>query len=372
MYNIGTKIKDLRRGRGMTQEQLADFLQISFQAISKWERGESLPDLTMLAPLARLFNVTTDELLGLTNNVRDQRREELDFACEHGWKVMDGEDEFRLAQEAVKEYPGNLRYLKWLGNVHFRHAWSHEKNEDVHAEFAEGARCCEAVIEYTKDDDLRYGAIHTLVLIYQDWGKLDEARRCAEMLPEDEHNWSDWRREMIAELTPGEEGIRLMQNIVLDCMQKLENAVSYSMKWKGGVAGERLDDLSAAISKLIISDGNYLRFWWNLMCVHTDRAERFSIRGQHDDAMTELREALKCAVAYDDKLVYEPGVHRYTAPVIDRVTIDTKELHQNAVYRGVDSMKDQLTNTGFDPLRDREDFKALVDEINELVKRPVQ
>jgi len=60
---IGEKIKSLRKKRDITQEQLADYLNISFQSVSKWERGEAYPDITMLPKIALFFGVTTDELL---------------------------------------------------------------------------------------------------------------------------------------------------------------------------------------------------------------------------------------------------------------------------------------------------------------------
>ena len=61
---IGENIKRLRRSRGMTQEQLADILNISNAAVSKWERGDSFPDITLLFPIADYFGVSVDELMG--------------------------------------------------------------------------------------------------------------------------------------------------------------------------------------------------------------------------------------------------------------------------------------------------------------------
>ncbi len=61
---IGENIKRLRRSRGMTQEQLAEILNISNAAISKWERGDSFPDITMLFPIADYFGISVDQLMG--------------------------------------------------------------------------------------------------------------------------------------------------------------------------------------------------------------------------------------------------------------------------------------------------------------------
>jgi transcriptional regulator with XRE-family HTH domain len=66
MQNVGKRINQLRKAANMTQMELADRLQISFQAVSNWERGESMPDISKLPELAEILNTTVDELLGGT------------------------------------------------------------------------------------------------------------------------------------------------------------------------------------------------------------------------------------------------------------------------------------------------------------------
>jgi len=70
MINIGTKIAEMRKDRGMTQEELADNIGISAQTISKWENSVNMPDLTLIPLIADIFNVTIDELFGINNAVR--------------------------------------------------------------------------------------------------------------------------------------------------------------------------------------------------------------------------------------------------------------------------------------------------------------
>lgn len=60
--NIGGKIQALRKSRGITQMQLAAGLGVSFQAVSKWECGRSLPDIGLLPVIAECFSVSLDEL----------------------------------------------------------------------------------------------------------------------------------------------------------------------------------------------------------------------------------------------------------------------------------------------------------------------
>ena len=61
--NISDRIQSLRKARGITQEQLADAVGVSRQAVSKWEAEQSVPDLERVVAMAEYFDVTTDYLL---------------------------------------------------------------------------------------------------------------------------------------------------------------------------------------------------------------------------------------------------------------------------------------------------------------------
>lgn len=83
---IGEIIRHHRKAENMTQEELAEKLGITKAAVSKWETGESLPDITMLPPIAELFGITMDELLGPVRQnpppkIVNQYRAALDFSC---------------------------------------------------------------------------------------------------------------------------------------------------------------------------------------------------------------------------------------------------------------------------------------------------
>ena len=60
---FGEFILELRKEKGLTQKELAEKLYISDKAVSKWERGLSMPDIALLMPLSQIFSVTTTELL---------------------------------------------------------------------------------------------------------------------------------------------------------------------------------------------------------------------------------------------------------------------------------------------------------------------
>jgi len=67
---LGERISQLRRSKSMTQEQLGLFLNVTAQAVSKWEKGDSLPDISLITKLADVFECTTDYLLGRSSNLQ--------------------------------------------------------------------------------------------------------------------------------------------------------------------------------------------------------------------------------------------------------------------------------------------------------------
>lgn len=73
---IGAKLTELRRKKGLTQNQLAEMLGISAPAVSKWENNSSYPDITLLCPLARALDTNVDTLLQFEETLSNEEMEE--------------------------------------------------------------------------------------------------------------------------------------------------------------------------------------------------------------------------------------------------------------------------------------------------------
>ena len=74
---IAEKLVELRTSKGVTQEEVAQSLSISNKTVSKWENGASTPDLPMVIELAKYYSVTTDTLLGLSEDKKQSTAEEI-------------------------------------------------------------------------------------------------------------------------------------------------------------------------------------------------------------------------------------------------------------------------------------------------------
>jgi transcriptional regulator with XRE-family HTH domain len=105
--NLSTNIKQLRRKADLTQEQLAEVLGISFQSVSKWERNEGMPDITLLPSMARFFNTTVDDLLNMDEDRQLLESKELDetLAETDTSDINSIYDDIVLLRKHVKKYP---------------------------------------------------------------------------------------------------------------------------------------------------------------------------------------------------------------------------------------------------------------------------
>ena len=102
MKRIGKNIANLRRDHNMTQMQLADEVGVSFQAVSNWERGNSMPDISKLPQLSELFSVSIDELLGDSSPLVEKAAE---GKLEEHLKTLEENGIYITVQEAAEVGP---------------------------------------------------------------------------------------------------------------------------------------------------------------------------------------------------------------------------------------------------------------------------
>ena len=112
MKNFGNRIKVLRRKMNLTQEELAERLNVSYQTISKWETNASLPDIAMFPVLANLFNVTTDELLGVDLAKKQAKIDEIIAEFGRLSNLGKEKEKFDFICKAYREYPNENKILQ--------------------------------------------------------------------------------------------------------------------------------------------------------------------------------------------------------------------------------------------------------------------
>ncbi len=124
--NIGKQIRFLRTQRKVKQEEVAEYLGVSCQAVSKWETEASTPDIELLPKLATYFGVTIDELFQLPADQQFERIENM-FWSERRIKRETFDQAVYFLEEILKDEPDNIRaYLNLAYLYNHRAASDHE------------------------------------------------------------------------------------------------------------------------------------------------------------------------------------------------------------------------------------------------------
>ena len=175
--SIGTTIKRLRRDRGMTQEQLAELLGLSTNAISQWECDKTAPDISNLPILANIFEVSADILLEIDIAKSKKKAEIEEFLAEESALFNQGktEERLQLCRAMQKKYPNDetVRYrLMWI----LRNASDRENFDEI-------VSIGEQLLN-SENINYRMGAITCLCFAHQRVGDKKVARQYADMMPQ--------------------------------------------------------------------------------------------------------------------------------------------------------------------------------------------
>lgn len=132
--NIANNISDLRKKKGVTQEELAEFIGVTKASVSKWENGQSMPDILLLPRLASYFDVTVDCLLGYEPQLSKYQIQEMYRTLSKAFSEEPFEEVYERSQVYVKKYYSCYRLLNqicvlWVN--HYMMADGEERQQEI-------------------------------------------------------------------------------------------------------------------------------------------------------------------------------------------------------------------------------------------------
>lgn len=346
MKQFGQTIKDLRHKANMTQEKLAELLSISPQAVSRWETDAAMPDISLLPPLANIFGVTTDHLLGMDTYQKDSRKAEFDEAFHLYWQRTDKEKNYQIAIRAAAEYPNNMEYLEWLASSEYYVALMKSDDSEYTRLLESAVKHYKTVLDNSKGKILYNTALHGIVLSLSNLKRMEEAKKYA-LLQQDEEK----RDDLLIWCLEGEELTKHCQRVT---SHKLDSFL-FQLKFK-----DRSINACEAVEKILyimFPDGNFQYFHTILQynCIH--KAHHFCRTQQYDNAIEELKKARYHAEEMTK--VSRQNVVKFTAPLFN--LLEEESTPSDSDVTDVDDFLHSLTSTRlFDPIREREDFKKLM------------
>ena len=177
---IGDKLKKLRRDRNLTQEEVATHIGISYQAISKWERGDGYPDITMLPTLANYFGVSVDELIGMDEISSAQRLDDINQKWQENREKGSHKENVELMRSALKIYPNNALLLIQLSASLERLDGTEKEQKEY---LRESILLHEQILRYCDDSEIRGAALFNISDSYYRYGEYEKAVEYATKLP---------------------------------------------------------------------------------------------------------------------------------------------------------------------------------------------
>lgn len=198
MLSFGQRLKLIRKEAQITQSELAEQLMVSVQAVSKWECDNTMPDISLIVPLAAILGVTTDCLLGVGTDEKadtEKLNEEIDeyFKIYSPFHYEENvfRKSFKLCKEHIKKYPldytTKLRCAKYMF-LFLDHAAGGncytvpKEEEDI--TYNEAIRHLTSLLNYDRDVERVLHAKKILAYLHLYKDNFEKAEEVAENLPQ--------------------------------------------------------------------------------------------------------------------------------------------------------------------------------------------
>jgi len=294
---FGENLKNLRREKNLTQEKLADFLGVSFQTVSKWERGDTYPDITMLPEIAGFFKISVDDLLGV-NRAENERE------ITEKLKEYDNLTDYDIMQEIINElkakYPNDfrvlIRYLACL--VRFQN--------DLTAVQSEVISIYNNIQENCTNDRIRIKAKRAMIEYYFSQSVKGNGNFSFEDCKKIICEMPDMRdsREMFSTFYPdthGEKDLKIQNAIEENFL--LRNTIfshyffynkKFDDKWQIDFFKREIDMMNFAYD-----DKNYGKMWRTVMYMYGHLGVRYFNINDTENALENFRKMAELAVKFD-------------------------------------------------------------------------
>ena len=172
MMYLSANLKKYRIMKELTQEDVAEYLGITAQSVSKWERGESCPDITFLPALANIFETSVDLLLGMDTIRAEETRRGIHAKAVAYQQEEDYEAAAKTYREALLTYPNDPGMMLGLAGA-----------LALQGDTAEAIELMEKGLPLSANEKQKATIRAALCFLYLKAGAEDKANRLASQLP---------------------------------------------------------------------------------------------------------------------------------------------------------------------------------------------
>ncbi len=300
--NIGSTIKKFRRAKDMTQEDIAEYLGVSVSAVSQWEANKTAPDLSLIAPLCNLLEVSADELLEIDLESKQKKIDEIvNKAHSYDSRGYDKEAN-KILTDGLREFPDSFDIMYHLMYNNHRRKDDSSYSESEQNKFRdEAVRIAELILEKCPDEHKRYNAIQVLSFIYPNIGKTERAVELASKMP----NMVLSQDFLYTNIYNGSEGYQRDKYLIYDLIQFLSNQIT--AYWRKKDDGEfyytkedraALRDKRIAFLSLMFENGDMGFYHCHLLDAHMMQSLYYAQKNDSQSTLKHLAKAAEHAIGF--------------------------------------------------------------------------
>lgn len=216
---IGNIIRKYRKERHMTQEEMARRLGVTTPAVNKWENHNSYPDISLLAPIARLLGISLDELLSYREELTNDEIIMLVQEADRRFEQDSYEETYRWIRQEMEEYPNCLQLIWQLAVLLDAHRLTDAVEEpDQYDDFI--LDCYVRVLE-SEEETLRTRAADSLFGYYIRKEEFDQAEKYLQYLSEQNPERKRKQAQIYSETGRTEEAYKAYEELLFSGYQIL-------------------------------------------------------------------------------------------------------------------------------------------------------
>ena len=344
---LGDKIKELRKRDGRKQEDLANALGVTNQAVSRWEANGGYPDMEMIPAIANYFGITIDELFGYEND-REKKIESLVSKINEMNFMNNGVDInidecISLAREAMIEFPANEKIMLCLADVlynagYVRYGEYHLIDSEGYnvydverhrgyAEWKEAIIIYERLLKTLEAGTMRQNALRNLTQLYLNTGEHERALSAIESEPSIYGSYEFLRINACDGKKHAEAyGVALLKTVRASAELIIGTLIAHEQNMS---TSDKIKSIKSAIALFdhVCTDGNYGIHSAYIARMYTLLSLYLWLGGEHNEAFDALDKSLLHFKAFEELCTKSDA--SYTAPLIKLVKIENLQAKAN-------------------------------------------
>ena len=329
MMSVGQTIRFYRKEQGLTQSELAEMINVSTQAVSKWETDWGMPDISMIVPLAKVLNISTDKLLGLTSDEAEEEitciREKIghhtvSFSSDEAQRIYD------LSIPLFAKHPTNPEIAFWCLESLSVLITAKRTNAEKQTILKECKRYENCISRYETNPDAVFKSYYIASRCYTFLGEKERAEQIKEKLP---HTFGDrtyWEAEfayadgdMELALKKCKESFAEKARFIARCIRLCRN-ISIATEGEAGIEKQlALNEYMLHILDAFLSGGDYLpyRMIYQKTLLLYGMVKQYADLEMTDKALFCMQQLLETRTVYLAFLKDSENKHCLTFPETD-------------------------------------------------------